>query len=251
MDLLSKRLAPPKRSDHATEENSTVDLNNFPTRLDQFKFLGHIVYCLNAGAAAPSWCLTERELVFGISPLAVKAYLSRGNRHEPISGDPEVARLLAGGNAPTALIYWDPKGIFRFFYPWLGMYGPALSNALHDQDADVDLSLLPSLPAIDRHLGPTMATVRRTKGGIEFASRGTIPLPADAATYVGLAAAMQFQSGLFAIPGLFPLVPAYSGDPVRRTQTLSFTSEAKQKPATPATAPRRDVTVAAKGPRRA
>ena len=54
--------------------------------------------------------------------------------------------------------------------------------------------MFPSLPAIDRHIGPSMATVRRTPQGIEFASRGTIPLPADAATVIAMCVMSQYGS---------------------------------------------------------
>ena len=91
-------------------------------------------------------------------------------------------------------MYSDPKGVIRFAYAWLGIYWPAISNALRACDADIDLSLFPSLPAIDRHLGPSTVTLRRTKYGIELANRGTIPLPVGAAACMGIVTAASLET---------------------------------------------------------
>ncbi|MCE5269499.1 MAG: hypothetical protein LLG00_16605 [Planctomycetaceae bacterium] len=216
IEQLKKQFPTPKKGDKAEKIAATFDLNNFKTRLEQFRFLGHDIYCLNVGAAAPCWCINDREVIFGISPQAVKARLSRGAGGESIASRPEIAHMLAGPNAPAAMFYWDPQVVFRFFYSCMSLYGPAMSNAMREQGMDVDLSLFPSLPSIDRHLGPTTATVRRTKDGIEVASRGTIPLPFDATVYVLYVAASAGS--------MMPVViPAYTGEPARRTQELKFT----------------------------
>ena len=58
------------------------------------------------------------------------------------------------------------------------MYGPAVTTAVRaEYDLKVDLSLMPSPVAVSRHVGPSVAVLRRTAAGIEFVSRGTIPLP--------------------------------------------------------------------------
>ena len=119
MGLLKERLQPPKQSGTAAKDNATLDLSNFPTRMEQFEFEGRLIYCFNSGGLAPSWCLNDHEMIVGFSPQAVKAYLTRGNRYEPMSRDPRLAGLLSGAHAPTALIYWDPQGICRFCYSCL------------------------------------------------------------------------------------------------------------------------------------
>jgi DNA-binding beta-propeller fold protein YncE len=198
MGLLKERLQPPKQSGTAAKDNATLDLSNFPTRMEQFEFEGRLIYCFNSGGVAPSWCLNDHEMIVGFSPQAVKAYLTRGNRYEPMSRDPRLAGLLSGAHAPTALIYWDPQGICRFCYSCLMWCAPAITNGLRGAGADVDLSLFPSMPAIDRHLVRSVSTVRRTPHGIEFAGRGTIPLPIDAATLTAMSMMSQFQTFLAA-----------------------------------------------------
>ena len=65
------------------------------------------------------------------------------------------------------------------------MYGPAITTTVRaNANPDADLSLMPSGLAISRQLGPSVAVLRRTEHGIEFVSRGTIPLPSACARSV-------------------------------------------------------------------
>jgi hypothetical protein len=194
MDLLKKQLAPAEKPEKAPGEAPTTDPSNFSPQIERFEFEGHEIYCFNCLQVAPSWCLTDKNLVIGLLPQDLKAYLSRGDRHEPMDGDSRIAGLLAGEHAPSFLMYWNPRSVFRFCYSWFLMTGPTFSNTMRQANMDVDMSVFPSLPAIDRHLGPTVATVRRTPQGIEFASRGTIPLPVDSATFIGLCVLSQYQT---------------------------------------------------------
>ena len=143
------------------------------------------MYCLNVGIIAPAWSMTERDMVFALSPQNVKAFLSRGNRHEPLSKMPRVAELLAGDNAPSMVAYCDSPKLWELFYPMLSFYGPMISNGVRAAGVDVDLSLLPSGAAINRHMRPRLITLRRTKHGVELANRGTLPYPGPA-VWVGL-----------------------------------------------------------------
>ena len=51
MKLLEKQFPPPTKGKSDTfGDISALDFDNFPTRLEKFEFLGHVIYCLNAGA---------------------------------------------------------------------------------------------------------------------------------------------------------------------------------------------------------
>ncbi len=143
---------------------------------------GHDLYYLigpqfSAAYVAPAWCLTKKEMVFALSPQNVKAYFSHDSRHEPLCRSPSVAKLFANGNAPLWMAYGDPGAGLRLMYPVFVPYaGADPSLAMLMQDTPF-MSMLPSLPVIDRHLGPSTATLRRTKDGVELVTRGTIPMP--------------------------------------------------------------------------
>jgi hypothetical protein len=75
------------------------------------------------------------------------------------------------------IAYADSPRLFELFYPWVLLYSPAITTGLRAVKVDVDLSMIPSGASISRHLQPSFATLRRTTHGIEFTTRGTIPLP--------------------------------------------------------------------------
>ncbi len=164
----------PKRD---TPLEMSGDLSNMQPQLEKFAFAGHDVYCLNYGPLAPAWCMTKGEIVFGLSPQSVKAFLARGKKQKSLASVPVVAELFSQGKGPMGLAYCDATSLFRFCYNILSFYSPAITNGLRQGGCEVDLSLMPSPPAIYRHLDPSIATFRRSKYGIEFVSRNTLPLP--------------------------------------------------------------------------
>lgn len=195
LGVLEKNLASEDFQKNRKEKDGEAkESTDFAARIDRFEFAGHEILSFNESSAAPSWCVTDREIVIGLLPQDVKAYFARGDRHEPLGADPQIAELLSGEHAPSFLFYANPRSIFRFAYSWFLTLAPTISTELHDSGFDVDLSMFPSLPSLDRHMGPSLAMVRRSPQGIEFASRGTIPLPVDAASIIGVIAGNQFNS---------------------------------------------------------
>ncbi|MBM4090555.1 MAG: DUF1559 domain-containing protein [Planctomycetes bacterium] len=124
---------------------------------------------------APSWCITERELVVALYPQNVRAYLSRGSAGDSLADVPETAELFAGGVAPMAVGYCDTPGLFRLFYPVIQMVAQYASSEFQRNGIDLDISLLPSAPSFLRHLQPTVTAVRRTKMGVVIETRQTLP----------------------------------------------------------------------------
>jgi hypothetical protein len=231
---VAKQWASAKKAGPSQSDADPADFSS--PRLEQFSFAGSEVYCLNCGVVAPAWCMTKGEMVFSLSPQNIKAYLTRGGGHESISRLPPVAQLVSGDSRPALMAYGDSPRVFELLYPWLMMYGPAITAGLRTSNPEADLSLMPSGAAISRHLGPSVAVLRRTEHGIEFVSRGTIPLPSVTAHL-----ALWALSGLGGLP-MFPMIlPAYNGDPTRRQQELMFSEP--PAPAAPV-APRPSATAA-------
>ena len=162
-------------------------------RVDEGPFAGQTIHSLVSPAPnfllAPSWCLTDKELIVALFPESVKARLSRSETEESLAKNSGVAALLGGQFGPTALAYQDTPAFFRIVYPFLDMGGHAAITQLRQQGIDISRLAIPSAPSIARHLRPGVTVIRRTAAGIELVSRQSIPggsLGATAPVTVGL-----------------------------------------------------------------
>ena len=124
---------------------------------------------------APAWCLTDKELIVAPFPQNVKAYLLRKANARSLATVPEVAAAFKEGDEPLILAYCDTPKLFELIYPFVPMIAQTASAELRRAGFDVDVSVLPSARAIGPHLRPGVATVRRTKTGIELTERKTLP----------------------------------------------------------------------------
>jgi hypothetical protein len=147
--------------------------------IDKFDFAGHEVYVFNAREEefplAPSWCLTDSHLVLSLFPQNVKAYLSRGDDFQSINQVPEVAKLVSGDTGTVKFLYVDARKVFELAYPILQMVAQAGMSELRREGIDLDVSLLPSVASVSKHLRPAVVAVRRTSAGLEVVSRQTLP----------------------------------------------------------------------------
>jgi hypothetical protein len=118
-----------------------------------------------------SFCVTEKELILAASSQDVEAYLTRTAPPKSLGQVSEIAAALQGEAGPTALLYCDLPQVFDRVYPML----PMGAMMLQQKGINLDLSLLPPAQVIRRHLTPIVATVRRTKAGIEIAEQYPAP----------------------------------------------------------------------------
>ncbi|MCC6126433.1 MAG: DUF1559 domain-containing protein [Pirellulales bacterium] len=153
--------------------------------LQKADFNGREIYSLQPPAGPgmalampvmPSWCLTDKELIVGMTPEKIKAYLSRGADFQSLAQSPEIAGLLEGGSGPLALIYLDAKQMFDGMYASLPMLLAMASPALQQQGINFNASMLPSAESIRPHLLPLVGTVRKTSSGIEITERSSLPM---------------------------------------------------------------------------
>ncbi len=143
----------------------------------RFRFEGNEVhYVPNSEIGfAPAWCATDRELVVAMSPQNVKAYLTRQADRKSLAALPEIASLFASGDDLLAVGYLDAPKLFEAVYPMLMLAAPTFLGTNGLDEVRRDLSMVPSLPSVCRHLRPGIATLRRTKLGLEMSSRGSMP----------------------------------------------------------------------------
>ena len=125
----------------------------------------------------PSWCVTDRHIVFGLNPQAVKSVLLRRTGGKSLADLPEVAALLKGTDPILAISYSDTPKIFEAAYPLAQVLLPMAVASLRREGVHVefDAGLLPAPGTIGKHLRPGVSCVRRTKLGLETESRQSLP----------------------------------------------------------------------------
>ena len=169
-------------------------------------FAGQTVFHATANRGflpfSPAWCVTDKQLIVGLFPQAVKAVLARQAQKQPaeksLADLPQVAAALAGtagSKPPLAVSYFDSKSLFEATYPAVQLMAPTLlrefSRPGYNRGEDpamqpaplFDPAILPTARSISRHLQPSLTVVRRTAGGLEVQTRQTLP-----ATNLGTAA---------------------------------------------------------------
>lgn len=149
--------------------------HNLP-KLNDLSWQGHKIYSLSGLGRmplAPSWCLTDSELIIAPLPQIIKAYLARGDDFQSLATQPRVAELLKG--EPVELLYQDTPRLFRLAYPLSQFAVRMMSAELARDEIDVDVSLLPSGSSIAKHLTSDSIAVSSTDDGFEVAVHESLP----------------------------------------------------------------------------
>lgn len=154
-----------------------VNANSGGEVVTNFEFSGHTVHVVNipedAVPLAPSWCLMDDKLVFGLVPQTVKAYLSRGDDAKSLADNKEVALLLE--DPAIAIGYTDTRAVAELLYPILQFTAPVICQAMREEGFEITPDVLPSATAIYPHLLPGAYAIRRKDDGIHFESHQSAP----------------------------------------------------------------------------
>ena len=187
------------------------------TTISEAEFRGQKIYFVNfvgeRSPVSPAWCITDSQLVIGLFPQTIKAYLQRqpaggaasaAGRKTSVAQVPEVAALFSFGATPAFIGYQDTPNTFRFVYPLAQVFAEFAFSGLQQEGIDLDISILPNARAIKPHLKPSTFSVQSTNEGIRLEAHGTLPsgleaLPLAAsvllpATFTARQAAQRVQS---------------------------------------------------------
>ena len=96
---------------------------------------------------APSWCITDDELLVSLFPQAIKARLGCEANAPSLVDRPEIAALFERDSQPLLIAYQDTKPLFELFYPMLQVFARLACAELQREGVDVDVSILPRLEA--------------------------------------------------------------------------------------------------------
>lgn len=148
-------------------------------QIEEMEFKGqkiHFVTVHRPGfPLTPAWCIANKQLIVGLFPQTIKAYLSPDEGQKSLAAVPEVAAVLKAETAPEKLLYIDSGKLFDMVYPLVPLWGQLLTGQLRQQGIDFNIADLPVASTIRKHLFPSVMTARRTKAGIEITSRQSLP----------------------------------------------------------------------------
>ncbi|MDC0935689.1 DUF1559 domain-containing protein [Pirellulales bacterium] len=123
---------------------------------------------------APSWCVGDEWMVFGLMPQTVRDVLERSER-DSLADVEQVRDILAAPDGPAVISYQDTPRIVRSVYPWIQAGLHAVASQLRAEGFDIDATALPSSDVIARHLRPGVSTVTHGSDGFHFTAHTSLP----------------------------------------------------------------------------
>ena len=148
-------------------------------KISDSQFEGETVYTLNAVGnvlpISPSWCVTDDWLIVGLTPQTVRSMLTRPDEQSLADVD-EVRRAFDQSQAPTAITYVDTPKLVSSLYPLLQMGAQALSSQLARDGIEIDVTIMPSVNTIVKHLRPSVATYSVDAEGCHWITESSLPM---------------------------------------------------------------------------
>lgn len=138
---------------------------------------------------APSWCVTDEWVVFGLMPQTVRTVITR-ELEDSLADREEVKEALAASDGPAVISYFDTPRLVQSIYPMLQIGGRVMSGELRKQGFDLDISMLPSQDAIVKHLRPGVGTITYKSDGFHFDSKNSLPGSGNAIAAAPMAVAL-------------------------------------------------------------
>ncbi|WP_010584319.1 hypothetical protein [Schlesneria paludicola] len=152
--------------------------------LRQQPFLDHTIFYVNSmgrgyGANAtisPSFCLTERHLLFAIHPQALKAQLRHLKSGKPSFDKVADRKLPIPAGTLLTYAYLDGPRSSEIFGAVLPFLGQTVINRLEIEGIAVEPFSIPSAAAIAPYFGDSSAVVSRQPDGIFIETRNAPPV---------------------------------------------------------------------------
>jgi hypothetical protein len=163
-------------------------------RVHQEQLGGARIYILDIpdddALVLPSLAVTDKQLVLGLYPQAVREHLRRPANGPSLADNPLVKELFTADRRVLGIAVTDNKSLFEFAYPVAQTFfhtlsrelsrgyprdGKALANPGPARYSGIDGSIIPSADSISRHLGQERMVIYLDPAGIHFEQRGDVP----------------------------------------------------------------------------
>jgi len=122
---------------------------------------------------APTWCLTDKELILSMSSPSLQSAASRTTANPSLATRADVAERLKSGQPMLMAMSMDMRAILQAVMPIVqaGLQQAMAQGALPAGEP----FQLPPMEVLTKHLEPSLIALMRTKPGIELYSRQTMP----------------------------------------------------------------------------
>jgi len=184
------------------------------------EFDGRVIHCIQFNREpipfAPSWCVTDDELIVGITPQMVRVHLARKEDGGAFLKSSGLEKHVARGDV-LGVSYLDPKLTHQLLYSYAN-FGVCMGAAALEKETGIqaDLTKFPPYGVISRHMRPTIGISRTTKEtwiGETFATGPTIGVGTVAALGIGMAMIVP------AVQHSRPTVPAAASQKMLRPRS--------------------------------
>jgi hypothetical protein len=119
----------------------------------------------------PSFCLTDRHLLFAVHPQAMKAHLRFLQSKRPGFDQQASKKVFVPVGQPLTYTYLDGARAGQAVAMLLPYFGPAILGRLSDEGVSLDAFAIPSAAALTPYIGDSTAIVMRQADGLLIETR--------------------------------------------------------------------------------
>ena len=149
--------------------------------LEQTEFLGQKLFYVNTIGddvpVAPTFCVTDKQLLVALHPQPLKAHLRFLAAKEQNFGSRIGKDLKLPEGELLSLTYFDAKKLVQFVYGVMPYFAQIMFSEMQREGFPLDISSLPSARALLPYIGTSLSVTVRTKDGILLESRSALPIP--------------------------------------------------------------------------
>jgi hypothetical protein len=174
--------------------------------LEQKKFLDHTLFYVNTVGddvpIAPTFCVTDKQLLITLHPPTLKAHLRFLAAKEQSFGSRIGKDLKLPEGELLSLTYFDAKKLVRFVYGVTPYLAQLMFSEIQREGFPIDISSLPSARALLPYIGTSLSVAVRTKDGILLESQSALPIPGGSVGFLSLPVSFIFM-GVSRVPFIF------------------------------------------------
>ena len=164
-------------------EHSEMDYGESVSLRHQ-SFLNHSIFYVNTSGASypgrisitPTFCLSEKHLMFAVHPQAMKAQLRHLQSNRPGFDKQASGKVAVPAGDTLSYAYLNGPRASNLVGSLLPYLGHVFLNRLEEEGVSMDSYSLPSTAAISPYFGDSTAVITRQKDGVLVEARNAPPV---------------------------------------------------------------------------